>query len=528
MLSGMSGPQAAPGAAASAAPAVPADSRLATLFRDDRVRHVLGVVALAVLYRAAAELGYALQFAGPVAAIVWLPVGIGAAFLYIGGLRYWPGVLIGDLLANDYSALPVGSALGQTVGNVLEVVLMTVLLRALVPRRDPLGSVRGLARMLVAIGAGAAVSATIGSLSSLLGGVIDGGDLARVWRTWWLGDSSGALLVLPLALAWSRPPRARWWRRHGAELAAAVLAIVVVGELALRSSHALAYLVFPVLIWAGLRLGRRGATLAIAVAAGFAIWETTRQVGPFAYESVTESVLSAQLYIGVAAVSTLSLAAVVAERELAAARLAASRMRLVEAADNERRRIEHNLHDGAQQRLTALVVQLKMFAERVRESPSIAPGLLDDAGIELTLAIDELRELAHGIHPSALTQLGLAEVLRGLALRSAIPIRLLELPERRLDATAEATAYFVVAEAVTNARKHARPSAVSVRVAEARGVLRVEVADDGSGGAEIRPGSGLEGLRDRVEAIGGRLEVASERGRGTRVLARLPAKPARA
>jgi signal transduction histidine kinase len=526
ILIGMSGPQAVHGAAASTAPPVPAETRLSALYHDDRVRHLVGVLVLALLYRGAAEIGYALQFAGPVAAIVWLPVGIGAAFLYLGGLRYWPGVLIGDLLANDYSTLPLGSALGQTVGNVLEVVLMTVLLRALVPRSDPLGSVRGVVRMLVAIGAGAAVSATIGTLSSLLGGVIDAGDLPRVWRTWWLGDSSGALIVLPLALAWSRPPSAAWWRRYGPELAVAVLVIVVVGELALHSSHALAYLVFPVLIWAGLRLGRRGATLAVAVVAGFAIWETTRQVGPFAYESVTESVLSAQLYIGVAVVSTLCLAAVVVERERTAARLAASRMRLVAAADTERRRIEHNLHDGAQQRLTALVVQLKMYAERARESPTIAPGLLDDAGYELTIAIDELRELAHGIHPSALTQLGLAEVLRGVALRSAVPIRLLELPEDRLDATAEATAYFVVAEAVTNARKHARPSFVSVRVGETRGTLRVEVADDGAGGARITPGSGLEGLRDRVEAVGGRLEIASEPGRGTRVLARFPAKPA--
>lgn len=522
----MPGPQAAHGAAASGAPSVPAKAGLASLIRDDRVRHVLGVLALALLYRGVAEIGFALQFAGPVAAIVWLPVGIGAAFLYLGGLRYWPGVLIGDLLANDYAALPLGSALAQTIGNVLEVVLMTVLLRALVPRADPLASVRGVGRMLIAIGAGAAVSATIGTLSSLLGGVVDGADVARVWRTWWLGDSSGALVVLPLALAWARPPGLRWWRRHGAELAAAVLAIVLVGELALHSSHALAYLVFPVLIWAGLRLGRRGATLAVAVAAGFAIWETTRQVGPFAFKSVTESVLNAQLYIGVAAVSTLSLAAVVAERERAAARLAASRMRLVEAADTERRRIEHNLHDGAQQRLTALVVQLKMYAERARESPSIAPGLLDDAGYELTVAIDELRELAHGIHPSALTQLGLTEVLRGLALRSAVPIRLLELPEHRLDDTAEATAYFVVAEAVTNARKHARASSISVRVAETRGSLRIEVADDGEGGATVRPGSGLEGLRDRVEAVGGTLDVSSERGAGTRILARIPASPA--
>src|SRR5690349_13195207 len=117
-------------------------------------RRVVGVVVLAVLYRATAQVGYTLQFSGPVAAVVWLPVGVGIAFLYLGGLRYWPGVLVGDLLANDYTALPLGSALGQTCGNVLEVVAATLLLRRLVPRGDPLRTVPGVACMLLAIGAG--------------------------------------------------------------------------------------------------------------------------------------------------------------------------------------------------------------------------------------------------------------------------------------------------------------------------------------------------------------------------------------
>src|SRR5215216_1550023 len=133
--------------------------------RHALVGYPVGVAALAGLYYAAAKTGYLLEFAGPVAAIVWLPVGVGIAFLYLGGLRYWPGVLAGDLLANDYAALPVGSALGQTCGNMLEVVLATVLLRRLVRDGSPLGSVRGVGAIVVAITAGAAVSATIGSTS---------------------------------------------------------------------------------------------------------------------------------------------------------------------------------------------------------------------------------------------------------------------------------------------------------------------------------------------------------------------------
>jgi signal transduction histidine kinase len=304
-----------------------------------------------------------------------------------------------------------------------------------------------------------------------------------------------------------------------------LIALIALSEVALHASRPLAYIVFPALIWAGLRLGRHGATVAIAVSAGFAVWETTRQVGPFAYESVTYSELSAQLYIAIAAISTLFLAVVVAEREAVTERLAASRTRLVRSADTERRRIEQNLHDGAQQRLTALIVQLRMYEDRAREYPAAAAGMFDDASQELTLAIDELRELAHGIHPSALTDLGLADALRAVALRSTMPIQLLELPSSRLNPTVEATAYFIVSEAIANARKYAGPATVQVRVALSRGTLHVEVADDGVGGAVARAGSGLEGLHDRVEAVGGTLETFSPPRGGTRIVAEIPAAP---
>ena len=500
-----------------------ARARLQAAAAEPGVRRVLGVLLLAGLYRGAAEIGYSLQFAGPVAAIMWLPVGIGVAFLYLGGLRYWPGIVVGDLLANDYDALPLGSALGQTAGNVLEVVTITVLLRALVPHGDPLGSVRDLGRLFAAIVAGTTVSATIGPISLWLGDVIELDEFPRVWRTWWLGDASGALVVLPLALAWAHPPPRSWWRRRGVDAALMLVALVALSELALRTSKPLTYLVFPPLIWAALRVGRHGATVGIAIAAGFAVWETTRQVGPFAYESVTYSVLSTQLYIAVAAISTLCLAAVVAERELGIKRLAASRMRIVEAADNERRRIEHNLHDGAQQRLTALVVQLGLFADRAREHPSVSADLFDDAAHELVLAIDELRVLARGIHPPELRDLGLPRALQAIALRSAIPIRLAALPDERLDATAEAAAYYVATEALANVRKHAQATEVTVRAEVRNGALCMEVADDGVGGARMTRGSGLEGLRDRVEAIGGTLEIDSPLGGGTRIAAAIPA-----
>jgi signal transduction histidine kinase len=482
------------------------------------------VASLAGLYYASAKMGYLLEFAGPVAAILWLPVGIGIAFLYLGGLRYWPGVLIGDLFANNYMALPVGSALGQTCGNMLEVLLATVLLRRLVRRGSPLDSVSGVGWLVVAIVAGTAVSATVGALSLLLGDVITWHAAPKVWRTWWLGDSSGALIVVPLALAWYRPLVRRWQRGRVLEAVAIVGTVIVLAEFATRSDRPLTYLVFPVLIWAALRFGQRGATLAVAVTALFTVWNTIHYLGPFHFDSVTRSVLSAQLFIAVSALTTLSLAAVVSEREEFARRLGASRLRLVAAADNARRRLEQDLHDGAQLRLTWLAVQLRDAAELSRLNPERAAVVIGEAESELELAIDELRELAHGIHPAVLVDLGLAEAVKSLVLHSDIPVTLVELPSSRLDETAETIAYYIVAEAIANAQKYSRASSIQVRIVAGVDRLRIEVLDDGVGDAAERPGSGLEGLRDRAEAIGGTMELRSRTGEGTRVVVGLPAR----
>jgi integral membrane sensor domain MASE1 len=135
-------------------------------------RFITGVLVLGGAYYAAAKLGYALEFSGPVAAIVWLPAGVAIAFLSLGGLRFWPGVLMGDLLANDYSVVPLGSALGQTFGNMVEVLVAALLIRRLLVRGSPLDSLGGIARLLGAIAAGTAISATVGPLSLWAGDVI--------------------------------------------------------------------------------------------------------------------------------------------------------------------------------------------------------------------------------------------------------------------------------------------------------------------------------------------------------------------
>jgi signal transduction histidine kinase len=204
----------------------------------------------------------------------------------------------------------------------------------------------------------------------------------------------------------------------------------------------------------------------------------------------------------------------------------ASRTRIVEAADAERRRIERDLHDGAQQRLVTMALQLG--AVRARASLSANPALaavasaLEDLTDQLSLTLEDLRNLARGIHPAVLTEGGLRPALLSLAERSPVPVHVAAAPTERLPATVEATAYFIVSEALVNAAKHARASSVTITVTRCDEHLEVSVLDDGVGGADAARGSGLGGLADRAAAVGGALSVESPRGGGTRVMARLP------
>jgi PAS domain S-box-containing protein len=202
--------------------------------------------------------------------------------------------------------------------------------------------------------------------------------------------------------------------------------------------------------------------------------------------------------------------------------LRASRIRIVEAADAARRRIERDLHDGAQQRLVALGLDVRMALRRYEKDPSSAGPFLEKIAGELGEASAELRELARGIHPAVLTERGLAPAISALAGRSPVPVDVLEVPEERFASSAESTAYFTVAEALTNVAKYAQASHATVRLAKRKDALEVEVSDDGVGGAQAANGSGLAGLADRVGAIEGRLTVTSPPGEGTVVKAVVP------
>jgi signal transduction histidine kinase len=217
-----------------------------------------------------------------------------------------------------------------------------------------------------------------------------------------------------------------------------------------------------------------------------------------------------------------SLVAVALANAEAREQLTASRARIVQAGDAERRRLERNLHDGAQQRLVSLSLRLRVAQSQVAADPAAAAELIGEASDELALGLEELRELARGIHPAILTDHGLTPAVEALALRSTIPVEVHGLPPERLAEPIEAAAFYVVSEALANVAKYAAASHAQVDLTRHDGVLRVEVTDDGVGGADAGGGTGLRGLTDRVEALGGHFHVTSERGRGTTVRAELP------
>ena len=202
--------------------------------------------------------------------------------------------------------------------------------------------------------------------------------------------------------------------------------------------------------------------------------------------------------------------------------LLASRVRIVAAADDARRRFERDLHDGAQQRLVSLGLMLRAVEDSIPSHLPAVKGQVSDVIAGLLAANQELRELSHGLHPTILSRGGLRPAIRSLARRSAVPVELDLDVERRLPERVEVTTYYVAAEALTNAAKHAHASTVTLSMAADACGVRLSVQDDGVGGADLGNGSGLIGLKDRVEAMGGRLQISSINQRGTTLIAEMP------
>jgi signal transduction histidine kinase len=201
--------------------------------------------------------------------------------------------------------------------------------------------------------------------------------------------------------------------------------------------------------------------------------------------------------------------------------LKGSRARVLEAGQKERKRLERNLHDGAQQRLVALSLELSLLEEQLAGDPA-ARARVDEARREIAMSLEELRDVARGIHPAVLTGHGLAVALESIVARAPVPVRLTVEVEGRLPEQVEVAAYYVVSESLTNIGKHAQATRATAAIVRTNGQVVVEIVDDGVGGADTERGSGLRGLADRVEALGGRLRVWTPLGGGTRVKAEIP------
>jgi signal transduction histidine kinase len=652
--------------------------------------YVIEVGVVTGLYYGAARAGLRLAYLHGSVTALWPPVGVGIAALVIGGIGLWPGIVIADLLVGDFSQ-PLGTVLGQTVGNTLEVLVAAVLFLRLARGRTDLERVWDVLALVIATVVGTLISASFGVVSLRLGHVITRAEFGSVFRTWWLSDFSGALVFAPLLLVWASR---RSWRIPRLQLAeGALLLAVLIALIEVPSQQDVPYIVFPVLIWAALRFGSLGAATAVAVASSVAVWNTAQGSGPFVRASITHSVLASQLFVAVAAVTSLVLAAVSAERSVSAEaqreltaeqaalrriatlvaseaasqrvfeqvteeaaktlgasaaslarfepdntvtfvgawsesgalafpvgsstrldwagvlaavqetgepqridrydelagpivkrmtsfgygsataapirvggevwgalvaagardaplpgdaehrlldfaelvaqalanadayrKLADSRARIVEATDSERRRLERNLHDGAQQRLVSVALRLQLVKTALKRNSPKAESLLGEAEAELERALGELRELARGIHPASLTTLGLRLALVGLVNRAPVPVEVTRIPEERLPEPIEVAIYYFVAEATTNVAKYAQATHATVAVDRSNGIVNVVVTDDGVGGADPKNGTGLVGLTDRIEALGGRLHIESEPGRGTRLSAEIPVR----
>jgi signal transduction histidine kinase len=353
--------------------------------------------------------------------------------------------------------------------------------------------------------------------------VVTTSGLPDQWREWWLSAFCGALLVVPLALAWYPWPRVDLRRRPSLGAILPLAAVVASSALVFQGSRPWAYLVFPALLWSGLRLGQRGATVAVAVASGFAVWATVHLLGPFHFYNANSSVLETNLFIVVAAVSTASFTALVTDRERLARALRATLGRVVDTAEHERQRIERDLHDGAQQRLMVMQVRLRLAQERVQD-PAVADELQtirDDAAT----AVEDLRALGHGIYPSVLRDCGVVDALRSLAMGAARSVGVVDERIGRCPGAIETAIYFCSVEAIQNATKHAGSDAhVTVTLGRDRGSVRFAIVDDGVG-MDLAPaadGLGFVSMRDRIEAVGGRLDFISSPGHGMTVRGTVP------
>jgi signal transduction histidine kinase len=503
------------------------------------VRYAAGMLLIAGGYYVVAQSGETLLLTGGVGAF-WPATGVGIVLLYLGGLRWWPAVLLGDLLGTIVdlpgARQPLGIAFADTAGHVARAVLAVVILQRLVGRRAAMDRLEQVGAVLVAVAVGEVLAATVAILARWVGGVLEVSEMGVFWRSWWLGGVAGGLVVLPLALAWAHPRASVWRRRRAGEGALMLAAVGGLSVIALSGEQPLTYMVFPAFIWAALRFGPQGATLAVAVGAVIAVLITSHEQGAFVELSPTDSALNLQLYITFAALTTCCLAAIVSERRRAALELAESQRREGERAALERQRIARDLHDSVSQSLFSTTLHVRT-AQRVLELEELdATGPvgeeLSEIGQLTRGALAEMRALIFELQPGALAEEGLVAAVTkqgsALSAREGLVIKV-DGPDERLPlgSEVEEQLYRLSQEALANVVKHARASSATVRITARDDTVSIEVSDDGHGfdpAVVGREHFGLRSMRGRVADLGGRLQVTSTPGRGTVLRVEVPAQ----
>jgi signal transduction histidine kinase len=519
----------------------PAPSATASrALRWPALRYVGGVLLLAAAYYGAAKVGQTLRYTASVSAI-WPPVGLGIAALYLWGMRWWPGVLVGEIVVNgelwlDDGTFPIGSLLGQQAGNVAEIIVGALLLRRLIGPNAAMDRVEQVGGMLVALGVATAISATAGTVSMVAGGVVDGSDATEFWRTWWLGDTSGGLVVLPLMLAWAHHPIGVWRRIRTWEGAAVMASVTALSIVAFSTHEPARYTVFPALIWAAFRFGPPGATLSVAITAGAAIGVTASDIGPFFEQPIDRRTLGTQLYIWVAALTALFLSGAVSDRERSSRELAEARRTEGARAVEERRRIARDLHDSVSQALFSTALHTRTAQKALVQeggSPSARVGRSLGAIADLTRSVQsEMRALIFELHRDPVHDGLVATLTRhasGLNAPDGLTIDVRGPgPRLAVSELVETQLLAIGREALANVQKHAGASAAHVQVEAQPGQVLVEVRDNGRGfdPAAGHPGHfGLDSMRSRAAEIGGRVTITSAPGSGTLVRVSVPATP---
>ena len=406
-----------------------------------------------------------------------------------------------------------------------EIVVGAVLLRRVIGPRAAPDRAEQVGGLLVAVGIATAVSATVGTVSLLAVTVIEGSEAPTFWRTWWLGDTAGALVVVPLALASVLEPGAALRRIRTWEGALMIAAAVGLGALAFSLEGPVAYLVFPALIWAAFRFGPAGATLSIAIAAGVAVGFTAHVSGPFSTQPIDRRTLITQVYIVAAALTTLFLSAVVTERERSAAELAEARRREDDRAMKERHRIARDLHDSVSQALFSTLLHTRT-AQKALKREGLTPSgplhqSLDEIGELTRSAQSEMRALIFELGPDPVEDGLVAALTRHASMlrtRHGLDIDV-QGPERlALSPRAQTELFGIGREALANVVKHAGASKAWVHVEARSGRVLIEIRDDGSGFDPAAPHHGhfgLESMHSRAAEFGGVLTISSRTGNGT-------------